>query len=58
MDGAFQHAGSTVGFYSATPTAKQTITGTVITATNGTAMAQLLTALANLGLITNSSSNV
>lgn len=44
--------GVKLGFYAATPVAKQTVSGS---RTDGTALASLLTALANLGLITDSS---
>ncbi|MGM1079685.1 N-acetylmuramoyl-L-alanine amidase [Streptomyces sp. H28] len=47
-----RHMGSTLGFYGATAVAKQTVTGS---RTDGSALASLLTALANLGLITDTS---
>ncbi len=43
-----QHTGSTLGFYSATPVTKQTVTGC---RSDGTALASLITALKNLGLV-------
>ncbi|MBT2477633.1 GDSL-type esterase/lipase family protein [Streptomyces sp. ISL-94] len=46
-------AANTVGFHGATPVARQTISGS---RADGTALAGLMTALGNLGLITNSSS--
>jgi hypothetical protein len=49
----FNHDGSFVGFYGATPGAKPTITGS---RGGNAALADLLTELANLGLITDSSS--
>jgi hypothetical protein len=45
--------GTEIGFFDATPAAKQTVTGS---RGGNAALASLLTALANLGLITNSSS--
>jgi len=51
IDGALNHDGSTVGFYNTTPIAKPTVTG----AKGGNvALGNLLTALANLGLLTDS----
>jgi hypothetical protein len=46
--GTFQHTGSTLGFYNATPMAKPTITGCQC---DGTALASLITALKNMGLV-------
>lgn len=49
VDGALNHDGTTIGFYGATPVTKPTVTG----AKGGNAaLASLLTALVNLGLIT------
>lgn len=45
-------AANTLGFYGATPVAQQTVTGS---RTDGTALASLLTVLANLGLIIDAS---
>ncbi|MFE0801089.1 hypothetical protein [Streptomyces sp. NPDC058812] len=54
--GATRHvldgAADTVGFHGATPVAQQTVTGSC---TDGTALANLLTALANVGLIVDGS---
>lgn len=47
----FFHAGSLVGFYGAAPTNQPTVSGS---RADGTALASLLTALATLGLITDS----
>lgn len=52
VDGTLAHTGTTAGFYNATPVAKPTVTG----AKGGNAaLTSLLTALASLGLITDSS---
>lgn len=51
--GKLQHTGSTAGFFNTTPAAKPTVTGS---RASGAALASLLTALAALGLITDSSS--
>lgn len=53
VDGDFQHKGTNLGFYSATVAAKQTVTGSKVA---NAALASLLTALATIGLITDSSS--
>ena len=50
--GPLNHDGSTIGFYGATPATKPTITGA---RDDGTALADLLTELATLGLIIDSS---
>lgn len=52
-DGALRHVSTKVGFFAATAITKPTVTGS---RTTGAALASLLTALANLGLITDSSS--
>ena len=49
--GALTHKGSTLGFYNTTPTTKPTITGS---RGGNAALADLLTKLAGLGLLTNS----
>jgi hypothetical protein len=51
VTGAFAHAGSTLGFYSATPAAKPAVTGS---RGGNAALASLMTALAALGLVTDS----
>lgn len=51
-DGSLQHNSTKIGFYGATPGTKPTITGS---RTDGTALASLLTALATLGLLVDSS---
>lgn len=51
IDGVLTHAGATSGFNNATPVAKQTITGS---RGGNAALASLLTALATVGLITDS----
>lgn len=51
IGGAFRHTGSMLGFYNASAIAKPVITGS---RSDGTALASLLTQLANLGLITDS----
>jgi len=51
LEGAINHDGTTIGFYGATPITKPTITGVK---GSSVALANLLTQLANLGLITNS----
>lgn len=51
--GELDHDGSTVGFYGATPQSKPTVTGS---RGGNAALTSLLTALSNLGLITNSTS--
>lgn len=53
ISGPIKHTGSTLGFYSATAIAKPTVTGS---RGANAALASLLTALANLGLVTDSSS--
>lgn len=53
VDAIFRHLGSTIGFYGASAVAKQTVTGS---RGGNAALASLLTALANLGLITDSTS--
>ena len=53
VDGALNHDGSTVGFYGTTPAAKPTVTGS---RGANAALASLITALAGLGLVTDSSS--
>lgn len=51
IDGALNHDGTTIGFYNTTPITKPTVTG----AKGGNvALTNLLTALANLGLLTDS----
>lgn len=52
IDGQLIHTGSAAGFYNAAPIAKPTVTGSK---GGNAALASLLTALANLGLITDSS---
>lgn len=51
LDGALNHDGSTIGFYGATPVSKPTVFGS---RGANEALYELLNALANLGLITNS----
>jgi Collagen triple helix repeat (20 copies) len=51
VGGALKHLGATAGFYGATATAKPTVTGS---RGGNAALASLLTALAQLGLITDS----
>lgn len=51
VGGTFKHTGSMLGFYNAAPVAKPTITGC---RSDGTALANLLTALKNMGLINDS----
>lgn len=53
IDGTFQHKGSSLGFYNATTISKPTVTGS---RGGNAALASLLTQLANLGLLTDSSS--
>lgn len=53
IDGDFNHDGSNIGFYGTAPIAKPTVTGS---RGGNAALASLCTALANLGLITNSTS--
>lgn len=53
IPGTFNHKGTSAGFYNATPIAKPTVTGS---RGANAALASLLTQLANLGLITDSSS--
>lgn len=53
IDGPLDHNGSTVGFYAVTPAARQTVTGS---RGSNAALASLLTALATIGLVTDSSS--
>lgn len=53
LDGALNHDGTTVGFYGTAPATKQTVSGS---RGGNAALTSLLTALATLGLITNSSS--
>lgn len=53
IDGDLNHDGSNVGFYGTAPIAKPTVTGS---RGGNAALADLLTELANLGLITDSSS--
>jgi hypothetical protein len=53
IDGDLDHDGSNVGFYAAAPAAKQTVTGS---RGGNAALASLLTGLATIGLITDSSS--
>lgn len=48
----------TIGFNNTAPIAKPTVAGTVITATAGTALRSLLTALTAYGLITDTSTDV
>ncbi len=51
IHGALKHTGSTLGFYNTSPIAKPTVTG----AKGGNAaLTSLVTQLANLGIITNS----
>ena len=52
IDGDINHDGSNIGFYGSAPVAKATVTGS---RGANAALASLLTALANLGLITDSS---
>ena len=52
IDGDLNHDGSNVGFYGSAPVAKPTVTGS---RGGNAALASLLTALANLGLITDNS---
>ncbi len=52
INGALNHDGSTIGFYGATLATKPTVTGA---RDDGTALADLLTELETLGLITDSS---
>lgn len=51
LGGTLAHQGSSLGFYNASPVSKPTITGS---RGDGTALASLLTQLASLGLITDS----
>lgn len=51
-----QANGTGLGFFAASPIAKPTVTGTLTDLTSAGALKHLLTALANLGLITDSSS--
>lgn len=53
IGGNLDHDGSNVGFYNTTPAAKQTVTGS---RGGNAALASLLTALAAIGLVTDSSS--
>ncbi len=53
LPGALFHTGSTAGFFGATPTTKPAVTGS---RGGNAALASLLTQLANLGLIVDSSS--
>lgn len=53
LKGALDHDGSTVGFYNTAPVSKPTVTGS---RGGNAALASLLTALAGLGLLTDSSS--
>lgn len=53
IDGAFDHDGTTVGFYGTTPGTRQTVSGS---RGSNAALASLLTALATIGLVTDSSS--
>lgn len=53
LDGALNHDGSTIGFYGTTPASKPTVLGS---RDANEALYELLNALANLGLITNSTS--
>ena len=48
LNGALAHTGPTAGFFGAEPTPRPTITGS---RSDGTALANLLTALHNMGLI-------
>lgn len=50
VDGALDHDGTTVGFYGTTPISKPSVTG----ATDSEKITSLITALSNLGLITDS----
>lgn len=52
LQGTLRHRGASLSFYNATPIAKQTVSGS---RTDGTALESLLTALATIGLITDSS---
>lgn len=51
INGALDHDGSTAGFFGATPAAKPTVTGS---RDGNAALASLITALATLGLVTDS----
>ena len=51
IGGTLRHLGASAGFFNAAAVTKPTVTGS---RADGTALASLLTALANLGLITNS----
>ncbi len=53
VDGAIDHDGSTIGFYGTAPATKQTVTGS---RGGNAALNSLCTALAAIGLITNSTS--
>ena len=53
INGALNHDGTTVGFYNTTPVVKPTVSGS---RGGNAALASLLTALASMGLITDSSS--
>lgn len=53
ITGALDHDGTTAGFYNTTPAVKQTVTGS---RGGNAALASLLTALATIGLLTDSSS--
>ena len=53
IEGAIDHDGSTVGFFGTAPTTKPTVTGS---RGGNAALASLLTALAGLGLLVDSSS--
>lgn len=53
LDGAINHDGTTIGFFNSAPSAKETITGS---RGGNAALANLLSALANYGLITDSTS--
>ncbi len=57
-DVALCGASDKLGFHGSAPQSKGTVNGTVITATCGTALAQLLVLLGAMGLITDSHSNV
>lgn len=52
----FRADGNGIGFYTTAPIAKPTVTGAKVDLTASGALASLLTALSNLGLITNSTS--
>lgn len=51
LNGALDHDGSTAGFFGATPASKPTVTGS---RDGNAALASLITALATLGLVTDS----